>query len=196
VSLTLTIFPRGPRGGKYREISVDANSGLIRGFGEVVADRPFFVGAAVIEPEALAKVPAQGPAEFVPTILAPAIEAGKAGAFMADGHWYDVGSPALWLETHVELLRALETGALPAGWRKRIEAGSFRVGPMAWTSRDSASRARHACMNWAGPCYWSAYGDEAAKAPREFGPRAVLYGTASTPLPLSGGIGFSGKWKS
>ena len=47
-----SIFPAGPSGEKYREIQVDASSGLIGGLGEPELEN-YSSGVAVIEPEAL-----------------------------------------------------------------------------------------------------------------------------------------------
>jgi len=97
VRMTLAIFPQPPlepgerQSEAYREILFDGSRGLVTGLGEKAFGRPYFVGAAVIEPEALGDVPAQGPAEFVPTMLQPAITVGKAGVHLASGRWHDVG---------------------------------------------------------------------------------------------------------
>jgi NDP-sugar pyrophosphorylase family protein len=198
--LTLTVFERPPlapgeiqREG-YREIHFDAASGLVTALGEKAVGRPYFVGAAVLEPEALGEVPARGPAEFVPTVLLPAIRDGKAGVHLARGHWHDIGSPGLWLQAHGALLEGLETGAIPGPWRRRIEAVSKRVGERAWISRGVPPWVvRTAC--WNGPCYWSPLHDSTAAAPGELGPRAVLYGTSQGVAgPFRDGIGFRGLW--
>lgn len=173
VWITLTVFRAGPAGGKYREIHVDEASSLITGFGELECERPFFAGVAVIEPEALRGVPASGPAEFVPTILTPAIQAGKAAAFMTSGLWYDIGSPELWLETHLELIAALEGARAPELWRKRIESRSAQVRPGVWCEREFAGRVRG--LDWKAGSYWASMND-GENPPRALGPRSVLYG--------------------
>ncbi|OFZ54417.1 MAG: hypothetical protein A2428_16110 [Bdellovibrionales bacterium RIFOXYC1_FULL_54_43] len=196
VVLTLAVFMRGPAGAKYREIHLDQKSGLINGFGELVAERPYFVGAAVIEREALAEVPEELTAEFVPQVLAPAIQAGKAGAFVTSGLWHDVGTPELWLDAHLAMIERLESGNLMTGFRSRIEEHSQRVGPGIWIAKNS-SRGIGA-VRWTGPCYWDGLGASSAP-PRSFGPRAVLYGSSkavSDPSTLSGGIGYCGLWVS
>jgi NDP-sugar pyrophosphorylase family protein len=170
VWLTLAVFPSGPGGGKYREIKLDYSRGLIRGLGELVPQRPFFAGVAMLEPEALKFVPKEGPSEFVPTILMPAIKEGKAGAYLASGLWYDIGSPALWLQTHLSLMEEMEKARLPIAWRHRIESCSSRVAPGVWVSKE-------------------------ANRPATFGPRAVLYGDFSQSHPLLfDGIGYRGLW--
>jgi len=178
VRVTLTVFPRPVGAGKYREIFFDHESGLISRLGEVVANRPYFVGAAVIEPEALAEVPASGPAEFVPTILAPAIRDRKAGVYFASGLWFDVGSPELWLETHLEMIRRMETGDLPREWRVQIEAENLRVAQEVWVRRGQHLRTSDRSQ-WVGPCYCD---PRRASLPKVLGPRAVQYGGTSKGL--------------
>lgn len=202
VKLTLTVFPSPPLGvsgvqrEKYREIVFDPQTQLITGLGEPMTGRPYFVGAAVVEPDALSAVPEAGPAEFVPSILLPAIREGKAGVFMASGAWHDVGSPTLWLETHLELIRALETGRLSRQWRTRIEKTNRRLSSLLWTSKDASTRELHV-SDWAGPSYWNPLGDSTAGAPESFGSNAVFYGNAQgVDSSLSDGIGFRGVWTS
>jgi NDP-sugar pyrophosphorylase family protein len=184
VAMTLAIFAESPSSGKYREIHLDLESGLVRGFGELTNGRPFFVGAAVLEAEALANVPPSGPAEFVPTILEPMIRARKAGFFLTQGIWKDIGAPELWLEAQLFLIRALETGHLPQSWRRRLEHRNRRAASEIWLGRGRAS-----VVDWAEPCYWDGVG----RAPRSLGPRAVLYGELPR-APVGPGIGFHGLW--
>ena len=191
VMLTLAIFPRATTGGRYKEILFDTSTDLITGLGGVVMDRPFFIGAAIIEPDALTHVPDRGPADFVSTILAPAIAEKKAGVFLSDGVWQDVGSPDLWIGAHVELIRLLETGKLDLRWKKRIESANKRVGELIWVSKDCPKQTR---MNeWVGPCYWSPQGDTTALPPKAFGPRSVAYGPAGSNSAKSG-ISMRGVW--
>ena len=92
------------------------------------------------------------------------------------------------------LLRALETGHLPRAWRTRIELGNKRIGSEAWVSKDAPARLPGSAR-WSGPLYWNPLQDSTAAAPRELGPRAVLYGTAEgITAPFSDGIGFRGVW--
>jgi mannose-1-phosphate guanylyltransferase len=202
--ITLTVFERPPlepgetQREAYREILLDPTTGLITGLGEKAVGRPYFVGAAVIEPEALAEIPPNGPAEFVPSILLPAIRDGKAGAYFTQGRWHDVGSPALWLQTHVALLRALETGRLPRPWRTRLESGNRRIAPETWVSLRAPGRLIRTAR-WSGPAYWNPLHDQTALPPESLGPGAVLYGTAQGIAQggtLSDGIGFRGLWSS
>jgi NDP-sugar pyrophosphorylase family protein len=204
VKLTLTVFARPPTGPadvqreKYREIHFDPATSLISSLGEHALGRPYFVGAAVIEPDALTGVPPEGPAEFVPTVLAPAIAEGKAGVFYTSGQWHDVGSPKLWQDAHIAMLRLLETGGLSRLWRARLEQGNKRIASQVWVSKDAPARYLRTA-NWAGPAYWSPLRDSTATAPGVFGPDAVLYGTAQgvssvSTEELSSGIGFRGVW--
>jgi mannose-1-phosphate guanylyltransferase len=193
VTMTLAVHSRSP--GVYRELKLDTEAGLVSGFGEKVADKPFFIGAAVMEVESVANVPDGLPSEFLPTILEPAIAAGKAGFHLCDGVWKDIGEPALWLDAHTHLIRALETGRLPRGWRLRIEGCNRRIAQEVWVSNDSPLAIR--TVEWAGPAYWD--GGRLSSAgfllpPRRLGPEGVLYGSVPAPLALTRGIGSHGSW--
>lgn len=193
VTLTLAVFERGPGNGRYRELVLERASGLIRGLRELAFGKPFFIGSAVIEPEALSQVPQGGPAEFVPSILEPAIQAGKAGFHACSGVWKDIGSPALWLDAHLHLLRALERGTLHRAWRLRLERVNRRIGQEIWVSKGSPRLIRGS--EWAGPSYWDGRRSEIVHVPcRALGPRAVLYGSVPESGHLESGIGFQGEW--
>jgi MurNAc alpha-1-phosphate uridylyltransferase len=198
VSLTLALFPRGPAGGRYREIHADPSTGLIRGYGELQEGRPFYVGTAVIEPEALEGVSADRAGDFVPLILDRAIRERKAGFFMSDGLWLDVGEPKHWLAAHLALMMRLETGGLPLEWRRRLEGENRRMAPNLWIS--SRSVRRKFLMNWAAPCYWSSEEEdipEVGETPRHLGPRCVFYGRVprvDNHREFRDGIAYAGDW--
>jgi NDP-sugar pyrophosphorylase family protein len=174
VKLTLTLFERPEGRGAYREIMMSQESGLITGFGEVTRGKPYFVGAAILEPEAVEGIRPDEPSEFVPRILEPAIRAGKAGFFLTQGKWFDVGSPELWAETHFQLMGLLEHGRVSRAWRTRIESVSRRIGQRMWASR--SMRGIFPTADWQAPAYFGDLSDSTVKPPRHFGPRAVLYG--------------------
>ncbi len=205
VSLTLAIFPKGPSGGAYREIQLDSSGQLILGLGDVMPYRPFFVGAAVLEPEAFWSLPAESPADFIDTILRPAIQRGKAGAFLTSGSWYDIGTPELWLNTHLQMINRMEIGNFPSPisrlWKNRIESTNWRFGERVWISKKS----RHLLLgkesivslfDWAAPMYWDGRGEKLIRAPKNCGPQAVVYGDPSNSLDLKNGIGFGEYWVS
>jgi MurNAc alpha-1-phosphate uridylyltransferase len=194
VRLTLAVFSRAPGSGKYREILFSGENSLIAGLGDLQAGQPFFIGAAVLEADALTEAPTEGAFEFVPHVLEPAIRAQKAGAFITQGSWFDVGNPALWLEAHLGLIDRLETGRIAPRWRKRIESVNKRLAPGIWVS--SSSQLRHGTAEWVAPCYWSRSADTCADLPRTLGARAVLYGQAPrlSSETLQAGIGFKGQW--
>jgi MurNAc alpha-1-phosphate uridylyltransferase len=196
VELTLTIFPAGPKDGAYREVLYDS-SNLITGLGQVVTGKPFFVGAAVIEPEALAAVPSEGPADFILTILEPAIRKRKAGVFLSDGYWFDIGSPQLWLNTHLSIMEILEqsgkTDARIEGWKKRIQKLNQRVGDRLWVSNSNHQKQIQARK---GPAYWGASSkdSEVGFIPKVLGPNAVLYDSFPDQGEFTSGVGFGGNW--
>lgn len=189
VKLTLMVFRRATNSGMYREVQFDEQTSLVTGLGSLASDKPFFVGAAVLEPDALDHVPNEGPAEFVPTILEPAIHDGKVGVFVSSGEWHDVGSPQLWLEAHCALMRLLENRP-PLLWLKRVESINKRIAPGIWVLKGSKGYAGTA--DWKDPLYWNPLKDETARPPLSFGPRAVLYGSAGNDLVLHDAIKFRG----
>lgn len=193
VTITLTLFPKGPFGAKYREIQFDSHSQLITSLGTLQEGRPFFVGAAVLEPEALKNVPTGGPSEFLPYILEPAIREKRAGVYCSDGLWFDIGAPNLWLNTHIELMKLFETKAPPkvSHWNKRILKTSSRVADQIWISHSNRIPLRRS--NWVGPCYWQ--GNTLNEtAPLTLGPNAVLYGSIEGKNHFERGIGFRNRW--
>jgi hypothetical protein len=193
------VHPPHCQEGKYSEIFYDKNSGLIQGLGPATIGQPFFIGAAVIEQEALAEVPIEGPADFLETILQPAIRNEKAGVFVSERLWFDMGSPSLWLNTHLKLIDLVEKGDLSQRWRKRIESVNIRKSEGIWVSKSYGRPLKTA--NWVAPCYWHPGDPECnVRAPRLLGPCVVLYGAIpgriEDALELSHGIGFNGHWVS
>ena len=188
VNLTLTLFPSPTNVQEsYREIRIDQRTGLITGFGELTKGKPFWVGAAVMEPEALSHVPEGKSADFLTSILTPAVREGKVGYFMSTGSWHDIGSSALWLRAHLEILKQMETGRIHSRWRRRIEAVNRRVGEQLWVSNEVPHGLR--TVDWAGAAYFSG-----KHAPRILGPDAVLYGEIADQAEFRDGIGFGGHW--
>jgi NDP-sugar pyrophosphorylase family protein len=195
VKLTLTIFPRPSGSGKYREILLDPNSkgdaGLIQGLGDVVSGRPYFVGAAVLEPELFRGISNTEPSEFVPMILQPAIQEKKAGFYIAEGQWFDIGDPKSWLETHLKLMQGLETGSIPKNWRLRIESVNKRIAQEVWISE--GARRNFKVSGIVSPSYFNHLDDTTAQPPEHLGPNAVLYGDAhSYHGEFSNRVGFRG----
>lgn len=195
VTMTLAIMPNTVSSGRkesYREIIYDHTRGLITGLGGLEKNRPFFIGAAVLEPAALQFTPSDIQAEFVPSLLEPAIRDGKAAIHLCEGQWHDIGTPALWMETHFALMSSIETGHLLPEWRRRIEKMNRRLGQTIWVSRDAPRFFSSA--QWVAPCYWSPQEDRTALVPESFGPRCVLYGPAPQKTGLKNGAGFRSNW--
>jgi NDP-sugar pyrophosphorylase family protein len=194
VALTLAVFPEPPTSGKYREIFLDAETGLVTGFSpDLRSGRPFFIGSAVLETDAFKNVPMSGPSEFVPTILEPMIRERRVGFHLVRGSWKDIGSPELWLDSHLFLIRGMETGKISKRWQDRIEKANRRIASETWVSRwaldSNAWKIRAQAATWGGPCYFSG-----EAPPRELGPSGVLYDSTSISSCLSSGIGLGGKW--
>ncbi len=122
VVMTLAVFEQGPPGGRYREIHLDASRERVVGLGELAEQKPFFVGAAVLEPEAFLHLTPGRPADFVADVLRGEVAKGRVGVFSGQGPWMDIGSPALWHEAHLQLALGLERGTLPELWARRISS--------------------------------------------------------------------------
>jgi NDP-sugar pyrophosphorylase family protein len=198
VGLTLTLFSKPEGSGKYREVFLDPHAssdvGLVQGLGEVVSGRPYFVSVAVIEPELFREISSEEPSDFLTQVLMPAVARKKVGYHLTQGKWFDVGTPATWLETHVALIRALETGKLPQSWRKRIEKLNKRIAQEVWISRDAKRYFKTARIT--APAYFNSLSDSTAQPPKTFGPDAVVYGDAfSFEGPFSRSVGFRGLFK-
>lgn len=191
VKLTLMVFEGVAGQGEYREIGFDRATGLMTHLGPLSSGKPFFAGAAVIEPDALDRVPASGPADFVESILRPALEEGKVGTFFSGGLWHDIGSPRLWLEAHLALLRLLEKET-PRCWADRLQSLNKRIAPEVWVAREPLRPLN--TDEWVGPAYWNPLRDETTQVPRWLGPRAVLYGVGSAERSYRDGIGFRSIW--
>jgi MurNAc alpha-1-phosphate uridylyltransferase len=201
VRFTFTVFRSSEGTGKYREIIMDRNTGLIRKLGDFAQGKPYFVGAAVMECDALDGISGTEPAEFVPKILEPAIRDQKAGFFLTEGQWHDVGSPELWGEAHFKLMERLETGKLSPLWRHRLESLNLRIGQNMWVSK--RARRNFPTAEWHAPAYFSPdlnrdSSDQsgATHPPREFGPRAVLYGNSNGEGRFGNKISFRGLTRS
>ena len=196
VALTLAIQPCSPGVGEYREILCrwDPRApelGLVVGTGRKDRGVPFYTGVAIIEPELLVHLPANRELEFVPAILEPAIQAGKVGAVRTEGLWYDIGSPDLWLATHIDLIRRMETGHLPFLWRRRIELGNKRLADGVWISkRTPHSMGSHLRLD--PPVYLDAAVPHSRGSRLDLGPEAVAYWHSDSPESFSHGIHWNG----
>ena len=200
VRLTLAVFPGSKGGGSYREILLGPPmqgqreghaEGLIRGLGPLAQGRPYFVGVAVVEPEAFGGIGSSEPSELVPRVLEPAIRDSKAGFFFSSGCWLDIGAPELWARAHFELIKRMEIGSIAPEWRHRIESVNHRIGQEMWVSK--RAHQRFPTADWWAPAYFNELGDPTAMPPRRFGANGVLYGKARpTPERFEDAIGYRG----
>jgi hypothetical protein len=120
-------------------------------------------------------------------------------AEMTPSTWFDIGSPSLWHQTHLQFMRLYEEDELPSLWKKRIEKASRRLGANAWVSQRSGLQ--QIPSRWQAPFYWdpAGGGESSAPAPKALGPNACLYGSPPDELGalenLSQGIGYGKFWK-
>ena len=202
VKLTMLVFTKAPGNGAYSEVLVDHRRSLIRGIGEKRVGRPLYAGIAVIEPSCLEGIDPTVPSEFAARILEPAIRTGRAGALLVDNsaefenaRWFDIGSPELWHQAHLDWMKLYEDDALPSAWRDRILKANRRLAPGIWVSNRAPEDLDFS--KWRGPVYWAPEGADTTP-PARLSPRTVLYGRS----PFSGatevtpaGIGYRGLWK-
>jgi NDP-sugar pyrophosphorylase family protein len=194
VRMTLVIFSKAPGRLKYTKIVIDDIRGLIRSLGEPISGGPFYVGAAIIEPDALERLNPGEIAGFTEKILEPAIRAGRAGALIYDTSredsmsrsWYDVGDPESWRLTQLELLSRLRNYSLPARWEQRLRLHVRDLGEGVFVS--SRSSLLEKPSSWEGPCFWSPLLPSDAPPTRmhegsvvygsgiEVGPHSIAYG--------------------
>ncbi len=198
VLITLAVLPSGPRDAQYPEILYDGNERLVTGIGKPQSSRPFWTGAAVIEPEALLGVTQDGPSEFVPEILAPAIRNQRAGVFVEDGLWYDIGSPSLWLDTHFDLMRLFESTHEKNDrirlWEKRFLTTNDSLGKNCWAHTSQRTQLGKNTLEIQGPCYLGGV-NQVGVEKVQVGPNAVIY-DQMPPLgvKIENGIAFGGYW--
>lgn len=202
VRFTLLLFRKAPTNGVYREILTDDRRSLIRGLGEIKSGKTFYAGIGVMEPECLANIDPTIPSDFVSNILEPAIRTGRAGAYVIDNsiettnsRWFDIGTPELWYQTHLDWMNLYEEGELPPIWRDRLLKSNRRLAPYIWVSKRAPEEID--ITHWQGPCYWAPEGTE-SKPPSRLSAGTILYGKSpfseemkSTPQ----GIGYRGLWK-
>jgi len=180
VTITLAIHCKSPGEGSYRQIHVnrtpgyDFDAGVISGLGDLQRHTSFFSGYAVIEPECVMDLPLDQPSEFVPSLLQPAIQRGRAGAYLFQDPWIDIGSPGLWLDAHLELMMRMETGDIPNQWRRRIEAETHRHANGLWSS--TRLRRGHIPTEQCMTPVFVGCSEAEMKEWSAIGPRAVVYG--------------------
>jgi NDP-sugar pyrophosphorylase family protein len=87
----------------YRELLMDSRSGLLTRLGEKKLQAPFYTGVGIFEPECFQNLKLNEPAEFVPDVLVPALQASKVGFYQYEGLFLDIGSPLLWWQAHQKI---------------------------------------------------------------------------------------------
>ncbi len=168
--ITLAVHPCSSTGEAYREILFDPRSGLMTGLGEKSLYAPFFTGFSIMDPSALEGLEVGKPRDFVRDVLLPAQQRGQVAVFADRGHFFDVGTPRLWWQTHLRLLDMLEMGHIPPPWRERIERNCVRVAPRVWRSKRTSGWIHRS--EWHSPTFVDA---PALRGGSVFGPGAVIY---------------------
>jgi mannose-1-phosphate guanylyltransferase len=138
---TMVLAPY-PRGATYAAVEVDAAENIRRIAGRGAAPDPslrkmHFTGVHVLEPEVIARLPAEGESDINRSAYVRLIHEGaKVHGFAQDGYWGDLGAPRSLLRAHLDVLEGrvplqrFRPGADPfAGCEER--APGVRVHPTA-----------------------------------------------------------------
>ena len=111
---TMVLAPY-PRGATYAAVEVDAEMNVRRIAGRGAGQDPsltrtHFTGVHVLEPELIARLPAEGESDINRMAYVRAIHDGaKVNGFLQHGYWGDLGAPRSLLRAHLDLLE----GRLP-----------------------------------------------------------------------------------
>ena len=133
---TMVLAPY-PKGATYGSVEVDAAFNVRRVAGRGAASDPalmktHFTGVHIMEPEVLARLPAEGEADINRTAYVRLIHEGaRVHGFMQAGYWGDLGNPRSLLKAHLDVLE----GRLPlAKFRPLADpfAGLEERAPQTW----------------------------------------------------------------
>jgi mannose-1-phosphate guanylyltransferase len=122
---TMVLAPY-PRGATYAAVEVDAEDNVRRIAGRGAAPdhalrKMHFTGVHVLEPELIARLPADGESDINRTAYVRLIHDGaKVHGFAQNGYWGDLGAPRSLLRAHLDVLE----GRVPLG-RFRPDADPF-----------------------------------------------------------------------
>ena len=106
---TMVLAPY-PRGATYGAVEVDAQMSVRRIAGRGAQSDPslsklHFTGVHVLEPELIARLPAEGESDINRTAYVRAIHDGaRVHGFLQQGYWGDLGAPRSLLRAHLDVL--------------------------------------------------------------------------------------------
>ena len=106
---TMVLAPY-PRGATYGAVEVDAQMNVRRVAGRGAQPDPslsklHFTGVHVLEPELIARLPAEGESDINRTAYVRAIHDGaRVHGFLQQGYWGDLGAPRSLLRAHLDVL--------------------------------------------------------------------------------------------
>ena len=106
---TMVLAPY-PRGATYGAVEVDAQMNVRRIAGRGASPEPaltrmHFTGVHVLEPELVARLPAEGESDINRTAYVRAIHDGaRVHGFLQSGYWGDLGAPRSLLRAHLDVL--------------------------------------------------------------------------------------------
>lgn len=189
LEMTLLLARSGKSKAEYREIKVDQKTGLVTEAGKLGTDVLFYASSAVIEKKCLVPFQSNQPLDFVKDYLTDAIKRGVVGfSEQKKEIWLDIGSPELWAQAHFEIIRAIETHALPSYWMERLTEINEKISPGVWRLSELEVPSE---IKYKSPVYLGA-GDYDWDADKSLGPDLVLYGLEESETELSSRIVYSG----
>lgn len=199
VEMTMVVFSKSPKDGLYREILMDSKKSLVKGLGELKKEICYYTGISILHPEIIPDaLPLDEPSDFVKDILEPAIKRGKVGIYFYDNSldeiqrsWFDIGSPKLWQETHLNFIKLLEENDLPTLWKNRVLSRNFKVKPYVWSNAKEDSL-QSLSKEWEGPSYWGVlpHGDT---PPEKLFKDQIIYGESKNRTQHPG-ISYADQW--
>ncbi len=116
-ALASLLLRHPPEGESFTTVWLD--EGLITGFGEGTGEPLMFAGAHAVSPQLVDLLPDRAFSGLTEDVYMPAVNRGtpKVGGYVRDGLWFDVGTPARYMEATRGLLGAVREGLIeaPAG---------------------------------------------------------------------------------
>ena len=130
---------------RYGGVVTDSR-GIVYGFvprGSPAA-KYHFVGVQLVNPAVFADLPPDEPAETVAAVYPRLIAArqGTVRAFLANGEFWDVGTPADYLETTLPMGLREGVAAVQIGPRSRVDPTAHLIDSVLWEDVDVGPRAR------------------------------------------------------
>lgn len=128
-ALACLLLRHAPPEDSFTRVWLD--QGRITGFGEGNGEALMFAGAHAISPAILDLLPERDFSGLTEDVYIPAVRRGEPllAGFQRDGLWFDVGTPARYMEATRGLLEAIDRGDLEAPGESRVVGGGSLLHP-------------------------------------------------------------------